>query len=282
MIDGRRRRTATAPQQVTDAPAQSWWRLGTVLVRIGVTADAVTLVGIALAAATAVLIGFGHLFAAVFLLTAGGLMDALDGIVAKAAGSASARGAFFDSVADRISDGLVFGGLTWHLLLGAQPREAILPVAILAVSALISYERAKAESLGFNARGGLMERAERLILLGVALFFHVVLISLLLVLLALCIATAAGRFVRVWRIAGGVPPRPALGRARMESQWRAWRESGRARSRRNTRSRRSLEPAGTRLRKVLGSERAAAPVGRRAGGRRRAALALRERFDGGR
>jgi CDP-diacylglycerol---glycerol-3-phosphate 3-phosphatidyltransferase len=278
MIDGRRRRSAGTPHQPTGSSRTRTARLGARLVELGVTANAVTFTGVLLAALTGLLVGLGHLVVGVVLLTAGGLMDALDGIVAKAAGSASRRGAFLDSVADRLSDALVFGGVTWHLLEGRDPKLAMLPVAILAVSSLISYERAKAESLGFSAKGGLMERAERLIFLGVALFFHVVLVPLLICLLVLTSATAIGRFTRVWRAASGLAPRDH-GRARMESQWRAWRESGRARTRRTARSRRELEPVATRLRKVLGSSRTGPAAARHSPGRRRAMTALRERID---
>ena len=64
---------------------------------------------------------------------------------------------------------------------------------------LISYERAKAESLGFDARGGLMERAERIIALGVGLLFDSLLIAVLWVMLVLTLVTAVQRFVKVWQ-----------------------------------------------------------------------------------
>jgi CDP-diacylglycerol--glycerol-3-phosphate 3-phosphatidyltransferase len=163
-----------------------------------VTADEVTVVGILFAIATSVVIGLGYLYVGIVVLTIGGLMDALDGVVAKSAGATSVRGAFFDSVADRISDAFIFGGVAWYLLERSDPRAAILPVAILAVSGVISYTRAKAESLGLSARGGLMERAERLIFLGAALLLHVVMVPLLGVLLLLTTATAVGRFRKVW------------------------------------------------------------------------------------
>jgi CDP-diacylglycerol---glycerol-3-phosphate 3-phosphatidyltransferase len=282
MIDGRRRRGAATPHQPTEGVPSRTQRVGRRLVDLGITANAVTFTGVVLAALTGLVVGLGHLIIGVVLLTIGGLMDALDGIVAKAAGSASPRGAFLDSVADRLSDALIFGGVTWHLLEGHDPKLAILPVAILAVSSLISYERAKAESLGFSARGGLMERAERLILLGVALFFHVVLVPLLICLLVLSTATATGRFVRVWRAASGIPARHDLVGARVESQWRAWRESGRARTRRRARNRRELEPVGTRLRKVLAANRPVPRSRRHNAGRRRAMAAFRARIDGSR
>ena len=218
MIDGRRRKAAE--QRGSTAPASNATGFGGLLAAHGVSANAVTAAGVVLAAVTAVVIGLGHLWTGVALIIVGGLMDTLDGVVAKAAGTSSPRGAFVDSVSDRLADALIFGGLAWHLLVGRDPKLAILPVAILGVGSIVSYQRAKAESLGFTAQGGLMERAERLILLGVALAFNVVLVPLLCVLLALTAFTAAGRFVRVWRQASGEVPPPShieLRRARDES-----------------------------------------------------------------
>ena len=211
MIDGRRRRgdpssTDGAHRVISAVLARRASAFAAALVRRGVSADQVTIAGVLFAVATAVLIGRGLLYAGVALLIVGGLMDTLDGLVAKISGATSARGAFFDSVADRVSDAFILGGVTWYLLDRADPRAAILPVAILGVSSVVSYTRAKAESLGFNASGGLMERAERLILLGAALFFHVVMVPLLIALLALTCGTAVGRFARVWRQASSPTP----------------------------------------------------------------------------
>ena len=102
----------------------------------------------------------------ILLLFPTGLPDLFDGPVAKASGRASVRGAFFDSVADRISDAFLFGGVAWYLAAHHHGEMVLLPFAILAVTSLISYQRAKAELLGLSAKGGLMERAERFILLG--------------------------------------------------------------------------------------------------------------------
>jgi CDP-diacylglycerol---glycerol-3-phosphate 3-phosphatidyltransferase len=210
MIDGRRRRgepptTKTHLPFGLDRVVRQFSRLGALLVQHGVTADEVTVVGILFAIATAVVIGFGYLYVGIVVLTVGGLMDALDGVVAKSAGAASVRGAFFDSVADRISDAFIFGGVAWYLLERSDPKAAILPVAILGMSSIVSYTRAKAESLGLDARGGLMERAERLIFLGGALLLHVVMVPLLGVLLLLTTATAVGRFRKVWMQASVTP-----------------------------------------------------------------------------
>ncbi len=76
-------------------------------------------------------------------------------------------------------------------------------MAILAVTALVSYERAKAESLGLSAKGGLMERGERMFLLGVSFLSTVIFVPVLWVLLVLVSFTAISRFVKVWNAASG-------------------------------------------------------------------------------
>jgi len=191
--------------------------VGANLRRTGITADHLTASGVVLAGAAAVAIGNGALRAGLLLLVLCALPDMLDGAVAKASGTAGPRGAFFDSVSDRVTDALLLGGVAWHLSTTHPGRIAVLPLAVLGASMLISYERAKAESLGFDARGGLMERAERIILLGVGLLFDSILIGVLWVMLAATLVTATQRFVKVWKQASA--PRPAP----QASRWKARR-----------------------------------------------------------
>jgi CDP-diacylglycerol--glycerol-3-phosphate 3-phosphatidyltransferase len=143
--------------------------VGQALNRLGVSADVLTASGLVFAAATAVAIATGAHALAVVLLTLTGAHDLFDGPVAKASHRASIRGAFFDSVIDRVSDGLLLGGCAAYLIAQHRGQLALLPFAIMTSTFMISYERAKAESLGLAAKGGLMERAERMILLGVGL-----------------------------------------------------------------------------------------------------------------
>lgn len=317
MIDGRRGRKDSGGEELTDpadpeelavgdttdegeeSPTRRL-RLGSRLVAIGVTADQVTAVGVLLAALTGAVIALGHLYVGVALITIGGLMDLLDGTVAKAAGTSSRRGAFLDSVSDRVADGLIFGGVTWYLATGAHPGLALLPLGILAVGNVISYERAKAESFGWDAKGGLMERAERLIGLAAALTFNFVMVEILWLLLALCVVTAAQRFVKVWRQASAElsgeaarvhAERPMAGwrPGRVESRWREWREarargarlprrpyaSSRVRSRR-----REGEPLSTRLRSVLSAQQTGGPPRAAASRQQRSArIAKRRKLD---
>jgi CDP-diacylglycerol--glycerol-3-phosphate 3-phosphatidyltransferase len=180
--------------------------LGDRLRRLGVTADALTVVGLLCSIATAILIGSGHLVWAVVGVIVSGLADLLDGAIARGSGQASPRGAFFDSVSDRASDALLFGGVAWYLA-DQSPYYAILAFAVAACSMMISYERARAEALGIDARGGLMERAERFVFLSIGLAFNI-LVPILWIMLVLTAFTAIQRFVRVYRAAGR-PPRPA-------------------------------------------------------------------------
>jgi CDP-diacylglycerol--glycerol-3-phosphate 3-phosphatidyltransferase len=181
--------------------------VGRGLHKLGVTADTLTVIGLAFAVATAFAIADGHLVLGVIGLVLTGLPDILDGSVARQSGRAGPRGAFFDSVCDRIADAAIFVGVAWYV----ADEDKYLPVlvlGVLALSMLITYERARAESLGFTARGGLMERAERLVLLGIGLAFDV-LVPVLWIMLVLTAFTAIQRFVMVWRQAT-----PDLGRRR--------------------------------------------------------------------
>jgi CDP-diacylglycerol--glycerol-3-phosphate 3-phosphatidyltransferase len=220
MFDGRWR---TAVDRTTGPVGQA-------LHRRGITADVLTATGLVSATATAVMVATGHLHLAIIFLIVTGLHDLLDGPVAKAAGTASVRGAFFDSVTDRVADAVLMIGCAWYLLDHGEGHLALLPMAILAVTALVSYERAKAESLGLSAKGGLMERGERMFLLGVAFLSAVIFVPVLWILFVLITMTAAARFVKVWNAASGrdrvIARRiEAWREGRVDSRWRAWREA---------------------------------------------------------
>jgi CDP-diacylglycerol---glycerol-3-phosphate 3-phosphatidyltransferase len=179
--------------------------VGRALARAKVNADVLTVIGLGFSVATAFLIANGRLGLAVFGVILTGVPDILDGSVARHSGKAGPRGAFFDSVCDRVSDAVLLGGVAWYLA-GDSAHLPILALAAVALSMLISYERAKAESLGFSARGGLMERAERLVLLGIGLAFDV-LVPMLWVMVVLSGITVVHRFVKVWRQASVDVPR---------------------------------------------------------------------------
>ncbi len=199
MFDGKFRRSIDA----TTAPLGRW------LVRVGFSADVVT----------AWSIGVGMHFWAIVLLTLTGFHDLFDGAVAKASQRASQRGSYFDSVVDRLSDALLMGGVAYFLTARHHGQLVLLPFAILTMTFMISYQRSKAESLGLSAKGGLMERAERMILLGVGRLATALLIPTLWVMLGLTTMTALGRFRRVWHLAARpAPARPVSGADRFHSR----------------------------------------------------------------
>ena len=195
--------------------------VGSDLGKVGITANQLTAAGIVISVLAGLAIAQGWLIWGLVLLFLSGVTDVLDGAVAKASGTSSPRGAFFDSVSDRVSDTFVLGGIAWYLASVDGGHAALLPFAVVGASNLISYERARAESLGFNARGGLMERAERMLLVAVGLAFSAILVPVLWVMLALTVFTAVQRFVMVWR-QGSVPRRVPSGDT-LRSRLRGWR-----------------------------------------------------------
>ena len=160
--------------------------------RLGISPDAVTLVGtLGVSAGALAFFPRGHLLAGVLVITAFVFSDLVDGAMARASGRSSVFGAFFDSTLDRIGDGAIFGGLVLYF---AGPGDSYLYLCLslycLVMGAVTSYARAKAESLGLDARGGLAERADRLVAIlvmtGLGALFHLpVLTELTLWVLAL-------------------------------------------------------------------------------------------------
>ncbi|MEO5900193.1 MAG: CDP-alcohol phosphatidyltransferase family protein [Ilumatobacteraceae bacterium] len=179
--------------------------IGNGLRRTGLTPDHLTIIGLVVAGGAAVAIGLGQLKIGLLLVVLAALPDLFDGALAKASNTSSQRGAFFDSVVDRVTDALLYGGVAWYLASHDSAHTAILPMAVMGMSSVISYQRAKAESLGLNAKGGLMERAERIIALCLGLLFSVLLIPVLWLTLVLTLITAVQRFVKVWKQAAVAP-----------------------------------------------------------------------------
>jgi CDP-diacylglycerol--glycerol-3-phosphate 3-phosphatidyltransferase len=215
--------------------------LGDVLRRTKLTPDHLTIIGLVVAVVAAVCVGLGWLRLGLLLVVLAALPDLLDGALAKASNSSSQRGAFFDSTIDRVTDAMLFGGVAWHLASSDSAHMAILPFAVMALSSVISYMRAKAESLGLDAKGGLMERAERIIALCLGLLFPPLLVPILWITLALTAVTAVQRFIKVWKQAAVAPVTAA--RIELRRSRRHTRRVVRS-ERRTTRISRTGRPAG--------------------------------------
>ena len=139
--------------------------IGRGLVRLGVTPDAITIVGtIGVATGAFVFYPRGHLFGGTVFITCFVFSDLIDGVVARARGTSGPWGAWLDSTLDRIGDGAVFGTLVWWYAGGGhQPILGGLTLACLVGGTVISYAKARAESLGFTCNVGIAERSERLL-----------------------------------------------------------------------------------------------------------------------
>ena len=137
--------------------------------RLGVSADQVSAAGFALNAAAAALIVTGDLVAAGTLYLLGGLLDLLDGVLARTGGKPTRFGAFLDSTLDRASEGVVFAAIGYRFAAEGAAVDASIVVLALLGSFLVSYVRARAEALGAECRVGVATRAERVILIALGL-----------------------------------------------------------------------------------------------------------------
>jgi CDP-diacylglycerol--glycerol-3-phosphate 3-phosphatidyltransferase len=133
------------------------------LARAGISADALTLTSLLLAAVSAMTAGTGHFIASAFLLLASGACDALDGVVARVSNKASAYGALLDSTVDRLADGLPLLGVVVYYADGGH--LVALPALAMIGAFTVSYIRARAEGLGATLPPLFMRRAERVFLL---------------------------------------------------------------------------------------------------------------------
>ena len=186
------------------------------LVRLGVTPDAVTVAGTLGSVAAALwFLPRGQLFFGTLGVTLFVLFDLVDGAVARAKGKGTPFGAVLDSTCDRIADGALFAALTWWALGVGQARVlGVAALICLVAGQLISYIKARAEGAGLRVVGGLVERAERLILalvgtglagLGVPYALDVA----LWVLAATSVWTVGQRLAEARRSARELPPEPA-------------------------------------------------------------------------
>ncbi len=140
--------------------------VGRALARTPVTPNALTVIGtLGVSAGALSLFPIGELFAGTMVCWFFTFADMLDGTLARIKGTSGPWGAFLDSTLDRVADASVFGGLTLWFMLGGRDRLlAGVALFCLVSGALVSYAKARAESLGFNADVGIAERTERLLI----------------------------------------------------------------------------------------------------------------------
>jgi CDP-diacylglycerol--glycerol-3-phosphate 3-phosphatidyltransferase len=143
--------------------------IGAFLNGIGLMPNTVTLLGLAGTAVGAVLLAQGKLFPGALVIFIMAPVDALDGTMARLRGERSDFGAFVDSVTDRYTELLTYGALVFYYASIGETVGLLLAYGAAAGAVLVSYVRAKGEGLGFEARGGVLTRFERYLILGPAL-----------------------------------------------------------------------------------------------------------------
>ncbi|MBI3454219.1 MAG: CDP-alcohol phosphatidyltransferase family protein [Candidatus Rokubacteria bacterium] len=137
------------------------------------------------------------------LLALAGTLDILDGSLARVSGQVSPFGAFLDSVLDRYSDMLVLAGLVVFFMRFGRLPEGIAALAALVGTVMVSYTRARAESVGVECRVGLMERGERLLTLIAGALLDLLVPAVWVVAVGANV-TAIHRILHTWRAARGV------------------------------------------------------------------------------
>jgi CDP-diacylglycerol--glycerol-3-phosphate 3-phosphatidyltransferase len=183
-----------------------WTPLADLLLRRGVSPDAVTVTGTLVVVVAALwLFPTGHLLAGTLVIAVFTLTDSLDGVMARRAGRSGPWGAFLDSTLDRFADAAIFSGLVlWFIGRGDDRATAVLALACLVLGSLVPYARARAEGLGMTAAVGIAERADRLVLVLVGtvlvgLGLPVAVLTVVLAVLAVASAVTVGQRVATVR-----------------------------------------------------------------------------------
>jgi len=144
--------------------------------RVGLTPDALTLIGFAITTTGAILVALQHWTIGGIVVFIGGAFDMFDGTLARATGRVSRWGAFLDSVFDRGGEAIVYIGIVFGAAVDEHTRVPILATSAMAAAFMVSYVRSRAEGLGFSpgkgmAAVGLMPREIRLVILSLGLIF---------------------------------------------------------------------------------------------------------------
>lgn len=166
--------------------------------RLGLMPNTMTLLGLAGNVVGAILLAQGNMTWGGILILVMGPVDALDGTMARLRGMAGSFGAFVDSVTDRYSELIIFGGLIYYY---AQQNDMISSLAVYAAAAgsvLVSYIRSRGQSLGWDTKVGILTRAERYLVLAPTLILNVPMVGVWIIAI-LANVTALQRIIDVRR-----------------------------------------------------------------------------------
>jgi CDP-diacylglycerol--glycerol-3-phosphate 3-phosphatidyltransferase len=184
---------------------QAWVRAGArrlvpVLQRAHLTPNVLTIIGLMVCAVSAFLVANGYLLAGGIVLLVASMFDILDGALARVAGKIYRYGAFLDSTIDRYAEAFTYIALLWYFLFRVHHTlEPMLVIFALTGSLLVSYVRARAQSLGFTCDGGVLARPERVVITVIGLIVSPLLVWALWILAVLTNVTAIQRIFLVWQ-----------------------------------------------------------------------------------
>ncbi|MFC1936123.1 CDP-alcohol phosphatidyltransferase family protein [Chloroflexota bacterium] len=173
-------------------------KIGTFINGLGIHPNQITTLGLLGTLVGAYFVARGQFTLGGFLLLLMGPIDALDGAVARARGEPEDFGAFVDSVTDRYIELAIYAGLLWYYFEQGNLQAMFLVYLAAAGSVLVSYVRARAQSLGFEAKVGILTRFERMVVIGPAILFRIPLVGVVIVAVFANI-TAIQRIVHVRR-----------------------------------------------------------------------------------
>lgn len=168
-------------------------------IKIGLTPNSMTILGLVGNTIGAYFLSQGQMLVGGLLILAMGPVDSLDGTMARLRGEATNFGAFVDSVTDRYSELVIFGGLLFHYLQLGDWLACAVIYAAAAGSVLVSYVRARGTSLGFDTKIGILTRMERFIVLAPALVFNYPMVGVWIIAI-LANITAVQRIIDVRRL----------------------------------------------------------------------------------
>ena len=205
-----RRGASVLPEWVKEAGRAVLAPVVRLAIALHLTPNTITVIGLLITIVASIMVANGLLLPGAIILTAGSLLDAVDGALARAQGGGTAFGSFLDSTLDRAGEATLFIGIgAWMLSSLDAPTWPMLALMLaLAGSFLVSYSHARAEGIGLAANVGLAPRTERLVIViaGVALAglgFSAGLIGAVVIIAALTMATVVQRIWHVWRLSEG-------------------------------------------------------------------------------
>jgi CDP-diacylglycerol--glycerol-3-phosphate 3-phosphatidyltransferase len=188
------------PQKLQDGFIGLTKPLIKILSKWDINPNAVTIVGFITTACAAVILFLGHIRLGGLLILLGGLCDIVDGTLARYSNKATRFGALFDSTVDRYTEFIMFFGIAAYFLLNNDYWSAVAVFLALCGSLMVSYTRARAEGLGFEARIGLMQRPERIVIIGLGALIHPIALKFAMWLVAFFANyTAAQRIMYVYK-----------------------------------------------------------------------------------